>query len=136
VSDKDGLIAAAAVLIGAALLGESYPFSRFSMYAKVGARSSAAVPVFLADDRLVQPERFTGFRGLDPSWSSRLKSMPGSLGYVTDDAQRWIMEHSSAESAPPGPVRFAIGYVVVTLAPGGKLTREAHLLSEGRAWPR
>ena len=125
-----------AVLVGTLLLGETFPFSRFSMYASVGPRTETAVPVFWADGRVVDPKRYERFQGLDLAQVLVPKTLPSSLNYKTDDAYRWISEHLARADEPGGPVRFAAGYITVRLTPGGPLTHEPHVLTEGRAWQR
>lgn len=122
------------VLLGTLLFGETFPFSRFSMYANVGRRSETAVPVFWADGRVVDPWSYERFSGLDLAQVLVPKTLPGSLNYKTDDGYRWISEHLAREGEPRGPVRFAAGYVTVRLSANGELTHQPHVLTEGRAW--
>jgi hypothetical protein len=136
VPSRYGLVAFIAVLAGGLLLGETFPFSRFSMYANVGRRTESAVPVFLADGVVTEPSRYERFQGLELSRVLLQKTQPSSLQYKTDDGYRWISRHVAQDGERAGPVRFAAGYVTVRLSPAGELTHETHILTEGHAWSR
>src|SRR5690606_13597503 len=48
------------------LVGERFPFSRFSMYASLGTYRQSHVPVFLADGHPAEARSFHRFAGIDP----------------------------------------------------------------------
>ena len=52
---------------GAWLLGERFPFSRFSMYASLGRYQESHVPVFLADGRPAEVRSYARFSAIDPA---------------------------------------------------------------------
>jgi hypothetical protein len=117
---------------GAVLLGDTFPFSRFSMYADY--RRQGAVPVFLAGGRPVSVRAFESFFGIDPD-RMYPKGTPCSLEWRIHEARRWIVQHTAS-----GPMERAVpvqwGFTFVTVDEAGRVRQDVRIVSEGVACPR
>jgi len=54
------------MFVGGLVLGESFPFTRVSMFAHLSEAKEIVVPRFLADGQARFPDRFCDFHGFDP----------------------------------------------------------------------
>lgn len=132
------LIALAAALfyiVGSLVLGDSYPFSKHSMYASTAMRDKGAVPLMLADKQPIEVDELERFQGIDPE---RLypRGLPCSLEWQVHEAGRWIRNHLAAADAEPGPVKVSWGFVIVRVNDQGKITEKWRPVQEGTAWRR
>jgi hypothetical protein len=117
---------------GAVLFGDTFPFSRFSMYADF--RKQGAVPVFLAGGRPVPVRDFESFFGIDPD-GMYPRGFPCSLQWRIYEAQRWIAQHT-APSPTERSVPVQWGFKVVTVDDAGRVREDVRIVSEGVACPR
>ena len=116
------------------LVGDRFPFSRYSMYASTAVRDHGAVPVFLADAEPAPIDAFDRFAGLDPD-TLYPKGLACSLEWQVHEAKRWIRGHRAAFGEEPGPVKVAFGFVILRVDAEGRLSEELRLTGEGTAWP-
>lgn len=122
-------------LLGALLVGEVYPFSRYTMYAISGYDRGTAL-VFLADGQPVGDlRRFRAFADFDTDRLQYPPGQPGSQEYLLD-AVRHQVRARTADRPPEEPsVHLQIGFQVAEPSPQGPRVVEPFvLLAEGRAW--
>lgn len=117
------------------LVGERFPFSRFSMYASLGTYRQSHVPVFLADGHPAEARSFHRFAGIDPEVIA-----PGtricSLNHRIDEDARWIAAHRAGVGEAPGPVMVAYGFVPIRLEEDRIERGRVEIVARGTAWPR
>lgn len=125
------LLAFAVYLGGGVVLGDTFPFSRFSMYSVAGgARDQGAVPVFLADGTPQPVEAFEAFHGLEPSRYAPPRGIPCSLEYRVQDMARWVAAHPAER---PGPVRAELAFVILEQQSDGSVHQTIEVISSGWA---
>jgi hypothetical protein len=152
---RPALVAFAVVLGGGVVLGETFPFSRFSMYAGIEPRDRGATPVFLADGEIVPVEQFDAFQLEVDAWRSP-EGIPTTMDYLTNDIAGWIRAHPSpvapgvppapvapgvppapvAPGVPPGCVRAELGWVISTRGDDGAIAQSTLVQSSGTACRR
>ena len=125
-------VALVAYVVIALIVGEWFPFSRFSMYSTLGRRTEGAVPVLLADGVVARARDFDRYVGLEAQ-ALGPGTRPCSMNYRVDEDRRWIASHSGTT---PGPVRIEYGYVPVRISQGRVLRGPVDVVARGRAWPR
>jgi hypothetical protein len=86
-----------------------FPFAVVDMYARLGHRYEAAMPVVLIDGEQGDVRTLTDFRGLTPAALST-DGIPCSVGYIIDDLRNHLVEHVAAPDAPPGDTDVAFGW--------------------------
>lgn len=128
---RAALLAFVVWLTGGLLLGECWPFSRYSMYADIADREQGALPLFWANGQPAEPEQFSSFYGVDPSAFNGPEGIPTTFDYLTRPRAQWVSTHPAAH---PGPVRIEVGWELVKMGPHG-LERSPMILSTGSAWP-
>lgn len=111
-------------------LADVFPFSRYSMYAKLRDRHEGAVLVVLADGREVEATDVVAWHGVDPAAIEPF-TVPCSLHWVVFEAQRWIGTRTAA--SPDGlEVSLVVGYRILRVAPDGALVERFEERARGR----
>ncbi len=118
-------------LLGGLLLGEVFPFSRYTMYADIAARDYGAVPVFLVDGAESEPSAFSSFHALDPSAFVAPTGVVTAMDYVTRD---WGDQVRRRPASSPGPLVVEVAYDLVRVR-GGEVQRQRIVVARGTAWP-
>jgi hypothetical protein len=124
-----GLTACALYVLGCTVIGEAFPFSRFSMYAGLGGRDHAAVPSFELDGELVDPMDLAAFSGIDPQ-----ALVPPGVATSQEHTLAPVARHIAAH---PGSGEGGQGLQVVWRVfriDDGELTEERLVGQEGQAW--
>lgn len=127
----------AALYFGVSLLvGDRFPFSRYSMYARTANRDNAAAPFFRAAGEDVRMDQYTDFSGLDPR---RMRPEVGdcSVMWKVEEAMRWVERHPAPPDAPAeGRVAVEWGFHVITVDDDGAVHEEPIIVLRGtaRAW--
>ncbi|MDP2314654.1 MAG: hypothetical protein Q8P41_17250 [Pseudomonadota bacterium] len=116
---------------GGLLLGERFPFSRFTMYADIAPRDRGAVPFFLANGKAAEPHDFRGFHGLSAGGFSAPEGVVGTLGYIVAERAAWVVAHPAGSA---GPVDITVGYDLVRVE-DGRVLHDLRITAEGTAWP-
>jgi hypothetical protein len=129
---RPALVAFAVVLGGGVVLGETFPFSRFSMYAGIEPRDRGATPVFLADGEIVPVEQFEGFQLDVDAWRSP-EGIPTTMDYLTNDIAGWVRAHPGDTSCA---VRAELGWVISTRGDDGAIAQSTLVQSSGTACRR
>ncbi len=120
-------------------IGETFPFSRYEMYAYTGYREGAVLQVEV-DGRVVPMRSVHAFVGIDPADLEYGDDAPYGQEYLLDQLRHYVTTHSVAEEqarmwGPGRPVR--LGYRIIRSTPDGPSPDDAlTVLAEGRAWPR
>jgi hypothetical protein len=124
------IAACAAVIYGgiAWIVGDRFPFSRYSMYADVGGRQEGAVLVVRVGGREVDFHEVVAWKGVDPARIEPF-SVPCSLHWVVFEAQRWISEHAGEAT-----MELEIGYRILRVEPDG--TFSERFVERARGWGR
>lgn len=118
-------------------IGNRYPFYTFDMYAQLQHYTESAVLVFRADGAEVQLEMFKDFAGPELFVLKNPQGIPYSMGWRTFESRRYMELHAAPPEAPPGPVQFEAGFIVVRIGPEGpEEVRPFQALARGTAWPR
>jgi len=118
--------------LGSALLGEAFPFSRFSMYAGAGRRTEGATFAVLADGKPVRLRSLTRFSALEGSFEDPKR--PTSLGHAVEEARGYVLGHRASDAEPPGPVRVEIGYRRIAWTDEGLQVGDEVTSLRCRAW--
>lgn len=93
--------------------GEVFPFSRYSMYAKLRGRTEGAVLSVRADGAEVDVARLHEFVGIDAE-KVDTAGYPCSQSWVVTEARRWITDHPGSSAASP-EVDVEIGFRILHL---------------------
>lgn len=131
---------AAAALFGAAyfvlswFLGDVFPFSLYSAYAKTGRREEGAVLFVTADGVPAALDDYVDIAGIRPHSLHECRANT-SLKWQVHEAVRYLENHAASAEREAGPVRLVIGYHKVFAREAG-LEVEDVLAGEGTAWPR
>ncbi len=128
---RPALLAFVVYLLGGLVLGEVFPFSRFSMYADIARRDYGAVPVFLVGGDQGDPSRLSGFHHLDPDQFHSPPGLVSAMDYVVDD---WAAIVRARPAAEPGPLAVEVAYDLVRVRDGG-IQRQRVVVARGTAWP-
>ena len=126
-----------ALVYGAVSLwvGDRFPFSRYSMYARLRGRTEGAVLVVRADGVEVDFDRVVAWRGIDPATMDP-HGVPCSLHWVALEAQRWVGQHTVGEEGGELPVEIEVGWRILSVEPGQLLERfEWRATGRGRLAP-
>ena len=108
--------ATGALLVYAAIslaVGDVFPFSRYSMYAKLRGRVEGAVFAVRVGEARVPIGELEGFAGLDPEKVSP-DGYPCSQQWVVFEAKRWI-EHHRVDTPAADAVDIEIGFRILRL---------------------
>jgi hypothetical protein len=122
----------AAVVYAAVSLrvGDRFPFSRYSMYAKLRDRREGAVLYVTADGRDTGIHTLDAFHGIDPDHVT-FDGYPCSQQWVVVEAQSWVRRHVSA-TAPADAVPVEIGFRILRVE-GTVLHERRAVLARGTA---
>ena len=124
-----GLAACALYVLSCTVIGEAFPFSRFTMYAGLSGRDHAAVPSFELDGQPVDPMDLAAFSGLDPE-----ALVPLGLATSQEHKLAPIARHIGANpGSGPGGQQLQVVWRVFRVQDGA-LTEERVLGQEGLAW--
>lgn len=108
-------------------LGDVYPFSRYSMYARLTTRKEGAVLYVRAGDRFVAPDDLDEVCGLDVDALDPIRhGIPTSHEWVSHEAMRWLRQRSR-HHVMDGVV-VEVGYRMLRIDETGRLHE--------RLWPR
>ncbi|MFM2248712.1 MAG: hypothetical protein RL071_4787 [Pseudomonadota bacterium] len=129
---RAGLVSLALVAGGGVVLGEVYPWSRYTMYADLGQRDHGAVPLVRVDGQQADLRDYVAFADLDPAAFRPPPDVPCSMLYVFDQQSEHVRGRLRAG---PGPLPVEIGVLLVRPGPGGPQVEE-RVLQRGSAWPR
>ena len=129
------LASCAVFVLGSLIVGEVFPFSRFDMYATKIDHHAGAVPAFWSGDRLVNPEHYRDFVGIQPDALDHPPA-PCSMEYAVRDGQRWIRSHAAPAGSPEGPSDFRAGFIVVEQAADGSISHRDVVVTRGTASAR
>ncbi len=114
------------------VVGDRFPFSRYSMYASTAGRSHGAVLYCKADGEFVDVHRLDGFAGIDPA-AIYPEGLACSLEWKVHEARRFIEQHQAAPGAEPGAVRVELGYRLLQVDERGVLTQRFRPVAHGTA---
>ncbi len=122
------LVACALYVLISLKVGDHFPFSRYSMYARLTTRTEGAVLYIKAGDQFVAPDDLDAVAGLqvarlDPS------KFPTSQEWVTHEAQRWLAARTVDHIE--GGVPIEVGYRMLKVDPDGKLHERLHVVTSG-----
>lgn len=123
----------ATYVVGSLALGEAFPFSNFTMFAR--ARDENHAIVFRADGRRAEPGDYTRFKV-----RSRLRDAgdPGNnAGLLPYEMDALLRERAAPPGDPDGPVAVTcVDYGAFWDPDSGEVFLETEVLCEGTAWPR
>lgn len=121
------IAACAAVIYGgiAWIVGDRFPFSRYSMYADLGGRREGAVLYVRLGGRDVEFHEVVAWQGVDPAAIEPF-SVPCSLHWVVFEAQRWIAEHTGDATVP-----LEIGYRILRVEADGSFSERLEVRAHG-----
>ncbi len=133
---RPALVAAALFAMANLAVGDTFPFSRYAMYADLEGYDSSALIVFRADGKPAQPEAFRRFSGEPLFHVTSPQGVRCSMGWRVFESRRWMETHAADPGEEPGPVKFQVGYVMTKLtAEGPTVSDEFIPLADGHAWP-
>lgn len=95
------------------LVGDTFPFSRYSMYAKLRNRVEGAVFAVRVAGQLVPVGELERFVGVDPAKVDP-EGYPCSQQWVVYEARRWIEANGAAE-ADDTSVEVEVGFRILRL---------------------
>jgi len=130
----------AAALFGACyfglswFLGDVFPFSHYSAYAKTGRREEGAVLFVTADGEPAALDDYVDIAGIRPRSLHECRANT-SMKWQVHEAVRYLENQSAAPDRAPGPVRLVVGYHKVFARDSG-LEVEDVVAGSGTAWPR
>lgn len=111
------------------LVGDRFPFSRYSMYARLDQRREGAVLYVRAGERFVVADELEVVHGLDvPALDP--KRVPCSQQWLVYEAQRWLTNHSVA-APPEGGIPLELGYRILSVDDAGALSERLAPVTRG-----
>lgn len=124
------LAALASYVVISLLVGDRFPFSRYSMYARLTHRREGAVLYVKAGEVFVAPDDLELVSGLDvPALDP--KRVPCSQEWPVYEAQRWLTLHS-VDEPPKDAVRVEVGYRILSVGADGVLSMRLDPVTVGR----
>ncbi len=124
------LAAMAVYIVISLLVGDRFPFSRYSMYANLTQREQGAVFFVRAGDRFVAADELDAVWGIDvPALDPKL--VPCSQQWLVYEAQRWLESHL-VEAPPEDSLPLEIGYRMLKVEPDGAVSMRLDVLTQGR----
>lgn len=112
------------------LVGDFYPFSRYSMYARLTTRKEGAVLYVRAGDAFVSPDDLDAVAGLDVDKIDPQKhGFPTSQEWVTHEAMRWLRARATARIDDGVPVE--VGYRMLRVDETGQLHERLQPVTKG-----
>lgn len=121
-ASRTAAIAFAVYMVLGTVIGETWPLSRYPMYADL--TSGGAIPLFLADGKPVFPEELVDIQGCAPEQIRIPDGIQGNVGWRMDEIRRWVASHGSDAT---GPVRLQVGLTRVVATPDGPQTSDEFL---------
>jgi hypothetical protein len=111
------------------VVGDRFPFSKYSMYASLGQRSEGAVLYVQAGACFVSPDQLEAVHGLDvPALDP--KRVPCSQQWVVYEAQRWLENHG-VDAPPADGVEVEVGYRMLKVEDDGSVSMNLHPVTSG-----
>lgn len=95
----------------ASRVGDSFPFSMYSMYARLRGRVEGAVLSVRVAGQEVRAAQLRDFVGVDPVLVTP-DGYPCSQQWAVYEVQRWIAEHQATEAAADA-VEVEVGFRVI-----------------------
>ncbi|MFZ5482336.1 MAG: hypothetical protein ACOZNI_36580 [Myxococcota bacterium] len=127
-------VAAVACVVYVAIslvVGDRFPFSRYSMYASLTTRDEGAVLYVRSGDRFLAPDDLDAVFGLDVPALDPAR-VPCSQQWAVYEAQRWLA--SRAAPAPPeGAVPIELGWRMLRVDDAGGLVERLAPVTAGVA---
>lgn len=124
-------VAALAYAVIGLLVGDRFPFSKYSMYARIEGRTRGAVLYLRAGERFVEPAEVLAVSGLDVD-ALDPKRVPCSQQWLVYEAMRWLSSRTEAESLQDG-TELEAGYRMLEIGPDGSLKEELAVVTRGKA---
>jgi hypothetical protein len=112
------LVACLVYVLVSLAVGDFYPFSRYSMYARLTTRTEGAVLYVKAGEAFVAPDDLDAVCGLDVD-AIDPRGVPTSQEWVSHEAMRWL--RSRSVGAIEGGVPIEIGYRMLKVDERGQL---------------
>lgn len=130
VTDLWVALVALVLYVGISLaVGDRFPFSRYSMYARLTHRREGAVLYVKAGERFVAPDELEAVFGLDvPALDP--KRVPCSQEWLVYEAQRWLENHLVKTELPDG-VPVEIGYRMLSVNEDGLVSMRLAPVTKG-----
>lgn len=125
------LLAFVMYFFGSLLVGEFFPFSRFSMYANISPQAQGAIPVFLANGVAAEARDFKAFYDLEPIKFYAPQGVACSLGYLVEERSAWVAQHPATAA---GPIQISVGFDQISLVEG-EIKHDLLITTTGSAWP-
>lgn len=122
------LVACVLYVVVSLVVGDRFPFSRYSMYARLTTRKEGAVLYVRAGDRFVAPDDLDAVSGLELAGLDPRK-FPTSQEWLTHEAQRWLSSRSVAKI--DGGVPIEVGYRMLRVDEDGTLHERLHVVTSG-----
>lgn len=124
-------IACIAYVVISLIVGDLFPFSRYSMYAQLTTRKEGAVLYVRVGERFVSPDDLDSFHGLDvPALDPKL--VPCSQQWFVYESQRW-MDLQRVGSRVEGAVEIEVGYRMLAIDEQGALSERLAPVTRGTA---
>lgn len=130
VTDLWVALVALVLYVGISLwVGDRFPFSRYSMYARLTHRREGAVLYVKAGERFVAPDELVEVVGLDvPALDP--KRVPCSQEWLVYEAQRWLENHS-VDRVSDGAIPVEVGYRMLGVGADGVVSMRLRPVTSG-----
>jgi hypothetical protein len=125
-------IALSAMLVYVAIslvVGDRFPFSRYSMYAGLTERKEGAVFFVRTGDRFIAADELEAVSGIDVPALDPAK-VPCSQQWIVYEAQRWLENHL-VEEHPEDAVPVEMGYRMLRVEADGTVSMRLEVLTKG-----
>jgi hypothetical protein len=124
------LVACVAYIGISLLVGDRFPFSRYSMYARLTHWREGAVLYVRAGEEFVAPDELECVFGLDvPALDP--KRVPCSQEWLVYEAQRWLTAHL-VNDEPEDAIVVEVGYRMLRVEPDGSISMRLDPVTTGR----
>lgn len=111
-------------------VGDTFPFSKYSMYARLRGRVEGAVLSVRAAGKEVRAAQLCDFVGVDPALVTP-DGYPCSQQWAVYEVQRWIADNQAAEAGADA-VEVEVGFRIIRVE-AFRLEERFVSLSKGRA---
>ncbi len=125
-------VAALVYIVVSLAIGDWFPFSRYSMYASIGARDHGAAPYCKANGEFTTVDRLEHFGGFDVAHIYP-QGIPCSLEWQVHEARRWIEAHMAPPDGGPGDVAMEFGFRLIWVDDKGHITEKLRPTLNGTA---
>ena len=123
------LVACILYIVISLLVGDRFPFSRYSMYATLTRRQEGAVLYLKMGERFIAADELVEIHGLDvPALDP--KRVPCSQQWAVYEAQRWLSAHS-VKTAPKDGAPVEAGYRMLRVEADGSISMRLIPLTSG-----